>query len=402
MKTFKLYLALCLLFTCEYLIGQRVLVISGGGARGAWGGGVIESLVNERDCDFEAIVGTSTGSLMAPLVAVEDFSTLRDMYTGVNQRAIFNVNPFKTKKRNGEVVAIKPKVLKAVFRIIFGKKTLGESKNLRKLLLKTYDTEKYESILESGDPFFVTVTNFSTADLFYFNSQQEQFDSRSVTCTGLQGRKLKACLKEKDSKRVQLLDWIWRSANQPLFMTLDCTDGVVMDGENHSSDTRNCWVDGGVRENIPLLKGIEYILDKNPGCAGGPTIDVIVNNRMEIDLDSLKKRRILNSLFRTIGILTFDVRDNDINLPLELEKAFQTDARTLLEDGQDGYINVNLYFMPNDVYQKHPWDLYFDKESMNQLWEAGKSLQIQESRLKLPREVAEILVERGKASQQLY
>lgn len=404
MKSLPTIFVLSLMLIGHSLISQRVLVISGGGARGAWGGGVIEHLVNDKDYDYNAIVATSTGSLMAPLVSIEDFNTLREMYTGVNQRSIFNVNPFRTKKRDGKVVAIKPKFLKAIFRIIFGKKTLGESKNLRKLILHTYDRQKYENILSQGDQFFVTVTNFSSGDVFYFDSQQELFNSRTISCEGLQGRNLRDCLKEKDEKRTALLDWIWRSANQPLFMTLNCTDGVIMDGENHSSDERNCWVDGGVRENIPLLKGIEYVLDNNPECSGAPTIDVVINNRPQISLDTLKKRRILNSLFRTIGILTYDVRDNDINLPAEMEKAYQLE---MVKSGQTysddhPYIKVNLYFMPDEVYTRHPWDLYFNKTSMGQLWDAGKSEGFVHIPLQLSREVAQLLVTQGKASKQLY
>ena len=52
---------------------NRVLVISGGGARGAWGGGVAKQFVIDSGRHYKCIVGTSSGSLLAPLVAMENF-----------------------------------------------------------------------------------------------------------------------------------------------------------------------------------------------------------------------------------------------------------------------------------------------------------------------------------------
>ncbi len=398
------YLKAFLLFTifsiCYEAEAQRVLVISGGGARGAWGGGIAEHLVLEKDADYQAIIGTSTGSLMAPLVAVEDFTTLNKMYTGVKQKSIFNVNPFKVKRKQGEVVSIKLKFLKAIFRIIFGKKTLGESKNLRRLIMATYDLDRYENILSQGDPFFVTVTNFSNAEMFYFNSQQEAFDSRQISCEGLSGKNLRKCLQQKDQRRQAMLDWIWRSANQPLFMTLDCTSGEVTDGDNSVSGP-NCWVDGGVRENIPLLRGIAYILDQNPQCTGSPSIDVIINNRQVIDLEPIRRRRILTSLFRTVNILTFDVRESDISLPTEVQNAYNMEMGAPVDPQQEPYIAVNLHFMKESTYQQHPWDLYFNAESMSKLWEAGKNFEVDLIEMKISREVAQLLIKEGRESKKL-
>lgn len=382
------------------LFSQRVLVISGGGARGAWGGGVAENLVVNQKNDYDVVIGTSTGSLMAPFVANENFGTLKHMYTNVKSKSIFNVNPFKVKRdTDGEVSEIKPKFLKAIFRIIFGKKTLGESKNLRKLIYSTYSNDVYEDILTNGDEFIVTVTNFSTSDLFYFSSRQEAFDSRKVDCSGMTGKALKRCLAEKNARRTALLDWIWRSGNQPVFMTLDCTEGPIVDADNNTTvDVEQCWVDGGVRENIPLLEGIKYILEKDADLEEDHAIDVIINNLDSIDLKPLSKKRILNSLFRTLGIFTFDVRDNDVNIPSMLEETFKMEMydRPLADFEDQKYIEVNLYFMPEDVYNIHRWDLHFDPDSMTKLWDAGKELlNVEPVNMKIPKEVAELLINRG-------
>ena len=50
---------------------SRALVISGGGSKGAFVVGVLKRLFAEYPAlDFDIYVGTSTGSLMSPLVAL--------------------------------------------------------------------------------------------------------------------------------------------------------------------------------------------------------------------------------------------------------------------------------------------------------------------------------------------
>ena len=53
-------------------MSKRALVISGGGAKGAWGVGVIHALVKEKGHKYDIAIGTSTGSLIGPFVLIED------------------------------------------------------------------------------------------------------------------------------------------------------------------------------------------------------------------------------------------------------------------------------------------------------------------------------------------
>src|SRR5580700_8864665 len=75
---------------------KRLLVVSGGGARGAWGVGVLSELI-KRQGGYQAVFGTSTGSLMAPLILLKDMDTLAAAYTQVTQSSIFNKSPFSVK-----------------------------------------------------------------------------------------------------------------------------------------------------------------------------------------------------------------------------------------------------------------------------------------------------------------
>ena len=61
---------------------SRAIVISGGGSKGAFAVGVLKRLFEVYpNLDFDMIVGTSTGSLMAPLLAMKDIASLETLYS---------------------------------------------------------------------------------------------------------------------------------------------------------------------------------------------------------------------------------------------------------------------------------------------------------------------------------
>ena len=105
---------------------KRAIIISGGGNLGSWGGGTIQGLYKIYDYDYDLVVGCSTGSLLMNLVALKEMDRLKEMYTNVTQESIFKWNPFN--KKGG----IHP--LKALWRILRGYNTLGDSSNLLKII----------------------------------------------------------------------------------------------------------------------------------------------------------------------------------------------------------------------------------------------------------------------------
>lgn len=88
------------IISANILFGQiktpknRILVVGGGGARGAWGAGMVKGLINQNKESYKLIVGTSTGALMSPLIALNKFDTLKYAYTNIKTRDIFKLNPF--------------------------------------------------------------------------------------------------------------------------------------------------------------------------------------------------------------------------------------------------------------------------------------------------------------------
>ena len=70
---------------------MRALVISGGGSKGAFAGGVAEQLIRERGIDYDIFVGSSTGSLLIPLLAVGNIDKIKNIYTKVKQADILSL-----------------------------------------------------------------------------------------------------------------------------------------------------------------------------------------------------------------------------------------------------------------------------------------------------------------------
>ena len=81
---------------------KKALVISGGGSKGAFAGGVAQYLMKKEGKDYDLYIGTSTGSLMVSHLALGMLDDLKELYTNVNQETIFSNNPFKIRKVAGE------------------------------------------------------------------------------------------------------------------------------------------------------------------------------------------------------------------------------------------------------------------------------------------------------------
>ncbi len=321
--------ALLFLSIPGFLAAQdRVLVISGGGARGAWGGGLAQAL-HESGRNYKVVIGTSTGSLLAPLAVIDSFARLEEAYTSVTHKDIFNVRPFYTKgKKKGQV-----RGFNAFWRIITGRKTLGESKRLRKTIREYFTEAEFNALTQSPDSLEViaTVVNLQADSTEYKSSRDYDYE--------------------------QMVDWIWASANQPVFMSLYKFKDE--DGE------KDYYADGGVKENIPLRKAIMKARE-----IGAKEIDVIIHSTDQPQLDTMHKLRILKLLARTIDLFSTEVRENDVDIARLLS---HVSVLNELSEEAEG-IRVSVYYMPAEDYNKIPNSLLFEKDQMAQLWESGKNM----------------------------
>lgn len=207
---------------------MRALVISGGGSKGAFAGGVAQYLIEEKKFAYDLFVGTSTGSLLISHLALNKTQKIKDIYTSVNQRSIFSNCPFIVKRERHGQTEIGINHFNVFKNILKGKKTFGESKNLRKLISKSITKEEFESLKKSKKELVVTVSNLS----------MNQIEYKSIN----------------DYNYEDFCDWIWISCNYTPFMSLVKKEGCE-------------YADGGFGSMVPIEEAIRR---------GATIIDVIV------------------------------------------------------------------------------------------------------------------------------
>jgi NTE family protein len=91
---------------------MKALVISGGGSKGAFAGGLAEYLITVCKQDYKIFIGSSTESLLVPLLSIGEIEKLKMVFTTVTQNDIFNNCPFLLKK--GEVYT-KQQLITSIF-----------------------------------------------------------------------------------------------------------------------------------------------------------------------------------------------------------------------------------------------------------------------------------------------
>ena len=137
---------------------MRALVISGGGSKGAFAGGVAQYLMEAEKKKYDLFLGTSTGSLLIPHLAAGNIEKVYELYTNVNQRKIFSLNPFIVKKKEGrEYVTIN--YFNMFWQFLKKKRTFGESKNLLKHIRRNFSNENFKNLKDKVGDVVVTVSN---------------------------------------------------------------------------------------------------------------------------------------------------------------------------------------------------------------------------------------------------
>lgn len=206
---------------------MRALVISGGGSKGAFAGGVAQYLIQEKNINYDLYLGSSTGSLLIPHLALNREDKIFKLYTNVDMDKIFSVNPFIIKhKKNQEVITINH--FNVAVQFMKGRRTFGESKNLRNYIRNNFSEEEFLELKKSSKDIIVTVTNITKNCVEYKSILECGYDD--------------------------FCDWIWISCNYIPFMSLVTKN--------------NCeYADGGISNVIPIQEAIHR---------GATEIDVIV------------------------------------------------------------------------------------------------------------------------------
>jgi len=196
---------------------MRAMVISGGGSKGAFAGGVAQYLMQGLGYKYDLFLGTSTGSLLISHLALQKIEKIKEIYTSVNQESIFSNCPFVIQKKHGvESIGIDHwNVLKNFYR---GSKTFGESKNLLKLIRNTLTEEEFSILKKGPKDIVVTVSNLSLNQVEYKSINDFTYD--------------------------EFCEWIWISCNYTPFMSLVKKNGCE-------------YADGGLGSMVPIEEAIK-------------------------------------------------------------------------------------------------------------------------------------------------
>lgn len=265
---------------------MRALVISGGGSKGAFAGGVAQYLLEVKKYQYDLFLGTSTGSLLIPYLALGNIEKIHGIYTNIDMDKIFDINPFIIKNKEGiEVVAINH--FSVIWQFLKGKRTFGESKNLLKLIKSNFPISDFNELKSSKKDVVVTVTNISRNESEY----------KSI----------------KDCTYSEFCEWIWISGNYIPFMSL-----VTKDDDEYG--------DGGFSSLVPIQEAINR---------GATEIDVIIletETRISKSIIGKNPFSLLIDLFR----ITLD----------QIEKHNITIGKLIANNNK---VKLNLYYTPTKL-----------------------------------------------------
>lgn len=265
---------------------MRALVISGGGSKGAFAGGVAQYLMEREKREYDMFLGTSTGSLLIPHLALNKIDKLYDIFTNVQQQDIFSISPF-VQRQKGDREYVSIDFVNSLWQFVRMKRTFGESKALKRNIRKNFTKEEYEKIKTIRHDVVVTVSNLSLNKVEY----------KSI----------------KDCSYEEFCNWIWISCNYIPFMSLATVDGYE-------------YADGGLGCVIPIREAI---------LRGATEVDAIV-----LEAENLGKQRVLGKnpfslMMNLFGHLLDQVERSDILIGKLAAK--------------NRNVKLNLYYTPTNL-----------------------------------------------------
>jgi NTE family protein len=300
---------------------KKALLISGGGAWGAFGGGTLARI----NGDYDAIVGVSTGSLLAPLAALKEWELLKEGYTNVTNSNIFDRCWYK-----GMPMDKKGKIRKLpiVMTLLLGQKSVCTSNALRKTIDNFFPEEFFEELKKQNKEILVGTQNYLQipSKIHYFSSMDEDYE---------------------DFK-----DWMWCSANFPFFTSLVKKSWNNETGSFHVGE----WSDGGISDLI----GIDQLMMK-----GFKEIDIVLHRaKIEQKYEGHKISNLMENVTTSIGAMRYDI---------EFEYFYERIKRLNKQGAK-----VTVYWLPRKLNAN---SMVFNKAEMLAWWEEGYDTAFNPSRI---------------------
>jgi len=244
---------------------MKALVISGGGSKGAFAGGVAQYLIQEEKKEYDLFIGTSTGSLMITHLALGKVTELQEIYSNVDQNTIFSSCPFRIKEFRGhQIVSINHRTTLQNF--LRGSKTFGESKNLRKMIERSITDKDLREALGLKKELLVTVSNLTLNQVEFKALEEESFSD--------------------------FRDYIWGSSNFVPFMSLLTKNSCE-------------YADGGFANLVPIREAIRR---------GATEIDAIVLETEIPQLNRLPSRNPFDLITHLFNFMQIHIEKSNISI----------------------------------------------------------------------------------------
>mgnify|MGYP000489230267 CR=1 FL=1 len=305
---------------------NRCLVISGGGSKGAYAGGVVEYLTLVEKRDYDMYVSSSTGTLVQLLTATGDIPKLKEAYTTVTNKDIWKINPFKiTDNHQGNVKAelnwwniirnLLPRlsITKTKrfpwFKVakVRGGISFGDSSNLLGLIKRFLSRKEYLRVKEELDKkLVVCVVNATLKKVEYKSSENWGYDD--------------------------FCEWTQASCSAYPFMS------PVLKNDYQ-------YIDGGILETTPIQEAIKR---------GATDIDVIILNEQMPEEKVEFMRNLLHGILTEIDMMHSELAKDDVKIGK---------LKAVAED-----VVINFYYTPRRLTNN---SLVFNKEIMIGWWDEG-------------------------------
>jgi len=302
---------------------KKGCLISGGGAWGAYGGGTL-ARINRK---YDAVVGVSTGSLMAPLTALREWEVLKHAYTNVDNSKIFDKCWYK-----GKVINKKGRFRKfpIIMTLLLGDKSISTSNSLRKTIMSSFSKTKFNRLRTRQQEILVGTQNLAQipSKIHYFSSIDETYED--------------------------FIDWMWCSANYPFITSLIKKSWRDEEGKFHIGQ----WSDGGISE----LVGMDMLVKR-----GYKDIDIILHRTKVRDkFEGERIHNLIENFNASLSAMRYDV---------EFEHFYDS-----IEKYNRKGIKVTVYWLPRKLSEN---PMVFNKKEMAEWWEEGYETALDPERMEI-------------------
>jgi predicted acylesterase/phospholipase RssA len=294
-------------------------------------------------------VGTSTGSLMSPLVALGEMEMVEQLYTTQKTENVVLENRIGDRINSTSIFDASP---------------------LWQQLQQNYTDQRYDAIISSGKKIYLTTTCLQSGQMVVFTTDKTpeppaHYEIQTIVNAD------------------QFRKAVMASACQPVFMQPIKINLHVPGNTNPDFQ----FVDGGVRE----YAGIQMAIDN-----GATEIFTILLSPGEVEVEAIEYKNLFSILQKTIDIFTDDVGKNDLIIPHLYNEALQyidavkkkmiskgvtendvNDYFTIsgMESPYEGKKPIKLYqFRPKAPLGGGPGGLSFDPVEMQQMIDKGEGI----------------------------